>query len=100
MKRTLLLALGLIASGCGPPDGPFERYYENGKLEAKGTANVGEECGEWIGHLRPPVLPAVTSALRGTQLLPNHLGYALANRDNPCQWQKPVRKAAVAKPPC
>ena len=29
-------------------DGPFERYYENGQLEERGTYNMGEQCGEWI----------------------------------------------------
>ena len=48
MKKTLLLTLALIASGCGPPDGPFEFYDENGQLQTMGTYNMGEECGEWI----------------------------------------------------
>ena len=38
----------------GELDGPYESYsfasyYENGQLERKGTSNMGEECGEWIG---------------------------------------------------
>ena len=45
MKRTLLSVLALIASGCGPPDGPYELYYENGQLEGKGTFNRGELDG-------------------------------------------------------
>ena len=72
MKKTLLLTLALIASGCGPPDGPYETYYDNGQLQEKGTYaagefdgpfedyrengslqgrgtyNMGVECGEWI----------------------------------------------------
>ena len=72
MKKTLLFVLALIAVGCGPPDGPFEEYYENsqlkqkgtyaageldgpferygsyGQLMRKGTYNMGEMCGEWI----------------------------------------------------
>ena len=72
MKKTLLFVLALIAVGCGPPDGPFEEYYENGQLWVKGTLaageldgpferygsygqlmrkgtyNMGEMCGEWI----------------------------------------------------
>ena len=75
MKKALLLALALIASGCGPPpppdgpyenyydngqlqskgtyvsgnrDGPYERFYESGQLRAKGTMNMGGRCGEWI----------------------------------------------------
>ena len=45
MKRTLLLTLALIASGCGPPDGPYENYYENGQLQEKGTYAAGELDG-------------------------------------------------------
>ncbi len=72
MKKALLLTLALIASGCGPPDGPYETYYENGQLlvkvtyvadefdgpfetydengqlRAKGTFKDNEQCGEWI----------------------------------------------------
>jgi hypothetical protein len=48
MKKTLLFVLALIAVGCGPPDGPFEEYYENGQLWVKGTLAAGEldEPGE------------------------------------------------------
>jgi len=42
MKRTLLFVLALIAVGCGPPDGPYETYYENGQLREKGTYKDGE----------------------------------------------------------
>ena len=73
MKKTLLLALALIAVGCSePPDGPYEFYHDNGQLESKGTFKDGEfdglferydrngelldrgtlrdgkECGEWL----------------------------------------------------
>ena len=41
MKKTLLLTLALIASGCGPPDGPYETYYDNGQLEETGTLKDG-----------------------------------------------------------
>jgi len=42
MKKTLLLVVALIAVGCGPPDGPYETYYENGQLREKGTYEDGE----------------------------------------------------------
>ena len=29
-------------------DGPFESYHESGQLERRGTANMGQKCGEWI----------------------------------------------------
>jgi len=47
MKKALLLALALIASGCGPPppDGPYENYYDNGQLQEKGTYAAGERDG-------------------------------------------------------
>jgi antitoxin component YwqK of YwqJK toxin-antitoxin module len=32
----------------GELDGPFESYHENGQLERRGTANMGQKCGEWI----------------------------------------------------
>ena len=32
----------------GELDGPFESYHENGQLEQRGTANMGQKCGEWI----------------------------------------------------
>jgi antitoxin component YwqK of YwqJK toxin-antitoxin module len=72
MKRTLLFVLALVAAGCGPPDGPYELYYDNGQLREKGTYvageldgpyedyyengqlgmrgtyNMGEACGEWF----------------------------------------------------
>ena len=37
----------------GEADGPFEEYYENGQLRAKGTWSKGEECGEWIEDGEP-----------------------------------------------
>ena len=53
MKKTPLLALALVAVGCGPPepptepppDGPFEEYHDNGQLESKGTYKDGEREG-------------------------------------------------------
>ena len=55
MKKILLLALALIAVGCGPPepptepppDGPLEEYHDNGQLELKGTYKDGERDGPW-----------------------------------------------------
>jgi len=41
-----LWAKGTYAAG--ERDGPAEMYHENGQLEAKGTWNMGEACGEWI----------------------------------------------------
>jgi hypothetical protein len=52
MKKTLLFVLALIAVGCGPPDGPFEEYYENGQLWLKGTLAAGELDGPGEGLLR------------------------------------------------
>ena len=48
MKKTLLFVLALIAVGCGPPDGPYETYHDNGQLREKGTYKDWEKCGEWI----------------------------------------------------
>jgi len=59
MKKTPLLALALVAVGCGPPepptepppDGPFEEYHDNGQLESKGTYKDGEpEDGLFESH--------------------------------------------------
>ena len=55
MKKTLLF-VALIAVGAslvdwfseGPPDGPYESYFENGQLEQKGTYKDGLRCGEWF----------------------------------------------------
>ena len=32
----------------GEPDGPYEEYHENGQLESKGTIKDGGWCGEWF----------------------------------------------------
>jgi len=45
MKKPLLLVLALMVSGCGPPDGPYELYYDNGQLREKGTYVAGEPEG-------------------------------------------------------
>ena len=45
MKRTRLIVLALIASGCGPPDGPWEEYHENGQLSVTATYKDGELDG-------------------------------------------------------
>ena len=46
MKKTLLLALALIAVGCSePPDGPYESYFDNGQLQEKATLVAGERGG-------------------------------------------------------
>ena len=43
MNRILLLAgLMLVVSCGGPPDGPFETYYEGGQLVVRGTYKDGE----------------------------------------------------------
>ena len=47
MKKTLLFVT-LIAVGCGPPDGPFETYHDNGQLRRRGTYKDNEKCGEWM----------------------------------------------------
>ena len=31
----------------GEVDGPVESYRENGSLRQRGTANMGQKCGEW-----------------------------------------------------
>ena len=54
MKKTLLF-VALIAVGAslvdwfseGPPDGPYESYFENGQLEQKGTYKDGELDGPY-----------------------------------------------------
>ena len=78
MKNVLIVIAAsvissLAAAYCsGPPDGPYETYYENGQLQAKssysngvldgpqesyyengelrvkGHYDMGEKCGEWI----------------------------------------------------
>jgi antitoxin component YwqK of YwqJK toxin-antitoxin module len=48
MKARHLITAVLLVAGCGPTDGPYEIYHENGQLERKGTLNMGEKCGEWI----------------------------------------------------
>ena len=45
---TVLVMGSLYWFGGGPPDGPYESYYENGQLWEKGTFKDGEMCGEWI----------------------------------------------------
>ena len=50
MKKTVLLALTLIAVACGPPDGPFEEYYDNGQLEEKGAYKDGELDGPYEAY--------------------------------------------------
>ena len=71
MNRILLFIVLVVGCG-GPPDGPFETYYEggqlvirgtykdgvqdgpfesyheNGQVREKGTCKDGEKCGEWI----------------------------------------------------
>ena len=47
MNRILLLIVLVVGCG-GPPDGPFETYYEGGQLVIRGTYKDGEKCGEWI----------------------------------------------------
>ena len=40
----------------------MKSYHENGQLEARGTFNMGERCGEWIiegeAQTYPPCPPA------------------------------------------
>ena len=73
MTRILSLIGVVLVVGCGPPDGPYETYHENGQLLSKGTYKDGElvdgpyesyhengqlmvkgtmkdneECGEWF----------------------------------------------------
>ena len=50
MKRTPLSVLALIASGCGPPDGPYELYYENGQLLEKSTLVAGKPDGPYESY--------------------------------------------------
>ena len=64
MKKALLLALALIASGCGPPDGPYENYYENGQLRAQGELNMGGRCGEWIADGETVTYPPCPPGLK------------------------------------
>ena len=45
MNRILSLIGVVLVVGCGPPDGPYESYYENGQLEEKGTYKDGELDG-------------------------------------------------------
>ena len=48
MKRILSLIGGWFSGPpLPPPDGPFERYYDNGHLEVKGTL----KDGEWDGPI-------------------------------------------------
>jgi len=44
----VLVTGSLYWFGGGPPDGPYESYYENGQLQVKGTYKDGERCGEWL----------------------------------------------------
>ena len=48
MNRILSLIGVVLVVGCGPPDGPYEEYYDNGQLRIKGTYKDGEKCGEWL----------------------------------------------------
>ena len=53
MKKTLLLTLALMASGCGPlpPDGPYETYYYfQRQLKLKGTYKAGELDGPYESY--------------------------------------------------
>jgi len=50
MKKALLSVLALIASGCGPPDGPYELYYENGQLLEKSTLVAGKPDGPYESY--------------------------------------------------
>ena len=46
MNRILLLAGLMLVESCGgPPDGPFETYYEGGQLVVRGTYKDGEIDG-------------------------------------------------------
>ena len=47
MKRILSLIGVVLMVGCGPPDGPFENYYDNGQLQEKGTFVAGELDGPY-----------------------------------------------------
>ena len=72
MTRILSLIGVVLVVGCGPPDGPYEEYYETGQLREqttykdgerdgpyefyydngqwglKGTYKDNERCGEWL----------------------------------------------------
>ena len=48
MTRILSLIGVVLVVGCGPPDGPYETYHDNGQLMVKGTMKDNEECGEWF----------------------------------------------------
>lgn len=63
--RTLLLVLALIAAGCGPPDGPFEEYYENGQLEQRGTYAAGERDGPYERYYENRQLGAKATIVAG-----------------------------------
>ena len=46
MNRILSLIGVVLVVGCGgPPDGPFETYYEGGQLVIRGTYKDGEIDG-------------------------------------------------------
>ena len=45
MNRILLLIVLVVGCG-GPPDGPFETYYEGGQLAEKGTYKDGVVDGQ------------------------------------------------------
>ena len=45
MNRILSLIGVVLVVGCGPPDGPYETYHENGQLKSKGTLRDGKEEG-------------------------------------------------------
>ena len=52
MKRILSLVGTVLVMGSlywfgGPPDGPYESYYDNGQLETKGTYKDGELDGPY-----------------------------------------------------
>jgi hypothetical protein len=43
LSDNMLFVLALMAPGCGPPDGPYEGYHDNGQLERKGHPQQGPE---------------------------------------------------------
>ncbi len=47
MKRLFVMAANRLRSWFIPPDGPCERFHDNGQLELKGHYKDGREEGPW-----------------------------------------------------